>query len=215
MQVQDMVLRVTAPEDYYEEARAAAMQFWEKLHAYAAQNPKFRTSKRPIAVPDEAPEIVRHMAEASAMAGVGPVFTFQGAVTDHVGRYLARSLPEVTVSSGGDYFVVAKRRTKLAVTYGFEGEGLSIVVDPRLGPLGVYTTLGRRQLPAESVDGLVVVASSCTLADATAAAMLAILSKPDSLGTALSHLKSIEGVLGGLVIQGGNIGVAGGVELAA
>ena len=215
MQVQDMIIRVNAPEDYLEESRAAAMQFWEKLHSYSVRHPDFSSSKRPVEVPEDAPPMVREMAAVSARAGVGPVFTFQGAVIDHIGRFLARSLSELTVSSGGDYFVLTRKRNKLTVSHGSEGEGLAIVVDPAFGPCGVYTTIGRQTLPAESVDGLVVLASSCTVADASAAAVLAILSKPNSFKAALAHMQELEGVRGGLVIQGERVGVAGAVEIAA
>lgn len=216
MQVQDMVLRITASPDFYEESRASAMQFWDQLHSYAARNNEFRTSKRPVELPDDAPALMREIAEQAALAGVGPMFTFQGAVTDYVGRYLAGQLGEVVISSGGGYFVLARKRTKLTVFHGEDaGEGLAIVVDPKYGPLGVYTTMGRRDLPVESAEGLVVLASSCALADAAGAYALGLLAKPDSLKRALAYLQSIDGVLGAIVVQSGNIGVAGAVEIAA
>jgi hypothetical protein len=92
---------------------------------------------------------------------------------------------------------------------------LAIVVDPKFGQLGVYTTMGRRDLPVESVDGLIVLASSCTLADAVGVYALGLMAKPDPLKKTLAYLQSIEGVLGGIVIRGGDIGVAGAVEIAA
>jgi len=135
IQVQDMVLHITAGTDLNEESRAAALSFWEQLHAYTLRNPAIRTSKRPIEVPEDAPEIVREMIAASAKAGVGPMFSFQGAVTDHVGRFLARDLDEVTVSCGGDFFIVARKRQKITIRTGLEG-GLAIVVQPRRGGVG-------------------------------------------------------------------------------
>jgi hypothetical protein len=215
LRVDDSLLRVTAPEEYYEESRAAALSFAEQIRAYAIRNPKFRTSKRPLSVPEDAPEIVREMAQAARAAGVGPVFTFQGAMTDQVGRFLARSLPEVMVWNAGDYFVLQKRKTKLPVYRDAEGGGLSMVVGSGLGTCGLYTSLGRRQLPAESVDGLAVLATSCILADAAAAAVMAILSRPRSFRSALSYLQGLDGVHGGLVVKGGRIGVVGAVEFAA
>src|SRR5206468_1293879 len=81
-------------------------------------------------------------------AGVGPVFTVQGALIDHVGRYLARNVHEVLVSSGGDHFIVSRKRLKLPVSHGAAGGGLSVIVDPTRGPAGVSTTLGKGSLPA-------------------------------------------------------------------
>ena len=215
LQIQDFVLRVNAPQEFYEECRAAALSMWEQLQSYSVRNPAFRTSKRPVEVPETAPAVVREMAEAAGSAGVGPVFTVQGALVDHVGRYLSRNLQDVLVSSGGDHFIRTRKRMRLPVHHQADGSGISVIVDPRLGAAGVSTTLGRGQLPAASVDGLAVVAASCTLADAAAAAAMAILSRPDSFKTALDWLQRIEGVLGALVIRGEQIGVAGGVEVAA
>jgi uncharacterized membrane protein len=43
----------------------------------------------------------------------------------------------------------------------------------------------------------------------------AILPKPDGLRLALTYLRKVRGVDGGVVVQGDRIGVAGGVEIAA
>jgi len=215
LQIQDFTLRVNAPEEFYEESRAAALSMWEQLQSYSVRNPAFRTSKRPVEVPEGAPAVVREMAEAAASAGVGPVFTIQGALTDHVGRYLSRNLAEVLVSSGGDHFIRSRKRMKLPVHVSADGTTLSVIVDPRRGPAGVSTTLGKGQLPAATADGLGVVATSCTLADAAAAAAMAILARPDSFRKALAYLRGIEGVSGAVVVRGEQIGVAGGVEVAA
>jgi uncharacterized protein len=215
VQVQDMLLRVTAPEEYFEECRAAALSMWEQVSSYSIRNPSFRTSKRPIEVPEDAPALVRGMVEAAGRAGVGPVFTFQGALADHVGGYLARSLSEVLVSTGGDHHIRSKKKKKLPVYRTDEGGALSVVVDPSRGTRGVATTLGRGRLPAESVDGLAVLAVSCTLADAAAAAALAILRRPGALRSALDYLRKLDGVHGAVVFQGERIGVAGSVEVAA
>ncbi len=207
-----MVLHISAGTDFNEESRAAALSFWEQLHAYALRNPEIRTSKRPIGVPDDAPAIVREMVASAARAGVGPMFSFQGAVTDHVGRFLAQQVHELTVSCGGDLFIVARKRQKLTIHRKPSGEAIGIVVPPHRTGVGVSTTLGRGRAP---VDGLAVIAESCMLADAAAAGVQAILPKPDGFRLALAYLRRVPGVRGGIVLQGDQIGVAGGVEIAA
>ncbi len=212
IQVQDMVLHISADTDFNEESRAAALSFWEQLQAYALRNPNVRTSKRPMDEPDDAPTIVRELIRAARTAGVGPMYSFQGAVTDHVGRFLTRSTRDVTVACGGDYFIAAKKRQKLTVFRGLTGGSLALVVPPTSDGLGISTSAGRGRV---SIDGLVVVASSCMLAEAAAAGVEAILPKEHGFRAALSYLKKVPGVLGGVVIAGEAIGVAGGVELAA
>jgi ApbE superfamily uncharacterized protein (UPF0280 family) len=211
VQVQEMTLHIQAGTDFNEESRAAALSFWEQLHAYAIRNPEFRTSKRPITVPADAPEVVREMVAAAGRAGVGPMFSFQGAVTDHVGRFLAREVSEVTVSCGGDYFILSRKRQKLTLRRR-SSDPVAVVVPPRKGGVGVSMFSGRGP---DGPDGLAVLAESCMLADAAAAGVRAILPKDNGFRGALAYLRQVNGVLGGLVLEGDRIGVAGGVEIAA
>jgi ApbE superfamily uncharacterized protein (UPF0280 family) len=213
--VQDMVLRITAPPDYYEEARAAAMGFWEQLQAYSIRNADFRTSKRPLpAVPDDAPEVCRRMIETATQVGVGPMFTFAGALTEHVGRTLVPFVPEIVIVNGGDYFIATRKPSKLTI-YQRHDEPISVVIRPERCPMGVYTTMGSLHSPADTADGVAVLADSCILADAAAAGVMAILRRPESFPGALSFLRRLKGVYGGVVVQGERIGVAGGVEISS
>jgi uncharacterized protein len=215
--VQHMVLRIAGPEELYEEVRATGMQYWEQIQSYAIRHPGFQTSKRPLSVPEDAPPVVRQMAKLSAMAGVGPMFTFQGALTEYVGQGLAKIMPEVNVSCGGDHYVVTRKRARMPVHAGSTetSRGLVVIVKPELGPHGIYATPGGAYFAGESPDGLIVVARSCILADAAAAAAKAILARPGSFRKALAFLQNLRGVHGAIVIRGEAIGVAGGLELAA
>jgi uncharacterized protein len=213
IQVQDMTLHIQAATDVDEESRAAALSFWEVLHAYSIRDPSFRESKRPVTVSEEAPEIVREMAATAGRAGVGPMFSFQGAVTDHVGRFLAREVNEVTVNCGGDYFIRSRRRQKLTVVRR-PGSPVAIVVPATRDGVGISMASGNGNGRAE-VDGMAVLAESCMLAGAAAAGVQAILSKEDGLQMALAYLKKVPGVIGGVVFLGERIGMAGGLELAA
>jgi ApbE superfamily uncharacterized protein (UPF0280 family) len=211
--VQDMVLRVTGPEELYEEARAAGMQFWEQIQAYAIRHPGFQSAKRPLSVPEDAPEIVRQMAAQAGLAGVGPMFAFRGALTEFVGRRLSSTLHEVIVSCGSDHFVASSKRARLGLRGG--SQGMALVIKPELGPQGIFSSLDPGQRDPEMAEGLVVLARSCILADAAAAAATAILTKPDSFKPALGYLRKLPGVHGAMLIRGEHIGVAGALELAA
>ena len=212
IQVQDMTLHIQAGTDFNEESRAAALSFWEQLNAYTLRNPDMRTSKRPIEVPDDAPEIVREMVAAARRAGVGPMYSFQGAVTDYVGRFLSREVSEVVVNCEGDYFILGRRRQKLTVLRRPNGSVVAVVVPSSRQGVGVSMTTGRGHA---AVDGLAILADSCMVADAAAAGVQAILPKEHGLASALAYLKQVRGVMGGLVVVGDRIGVAGGVEIAA
>jgi ApbE superfamily uncharacterized protein (UPF0280 family) len=212
IQVQDMILHIQAGTDFNEESRAAALSFWEQLHAYTLRDPDVRSSKRPIDVADDAPEIVKEIVSSARRAGVGPMYSFQGAVTDHVGRYLAREVDEVIVNCAGDYFILGRRRQKLTVAQRPGRSTVAVVVPVSKRGVGISMTTGRSRA---SVDGIAVLADSCMLADAAAAGVQAILPKEHGFKNALAYLKQVRGVLGGVVVVGERIGVAGGVEIAA
>jgi ApbE superfamily uncharacterized protein (UPF0280 family) len=211
IQVQDMTLHIQAATNVDEESRAAALSFWEVLHAYSIRDPSFRESRRPVKVSEDAPEIVREMAATAGRAGVGPMFSFQGAVTDHVGRFLAREVNEVTVNCGGDYFIRSRKRQKLTVVRR-PGSPVAVVVPATREGVGISMASGNGRA---EVDGMAVLAESCMLAGAAAAGVHAILQKEDGLRMALVYLKKVPGVFGGVVFLGERIGMAGGVELAA
>ena len=72
IQVQDLVLHISAPEDYAEESRAAALSFWEQLQSYALRYPAFRQSKRPLdRITADAPDIVKEMVQRGHERGRG------------------------------------------------------------------------------------------------------------------------------------------------
>jgi len=213
VQVHDVLLRITVSPDLEEESRAAALSFWEQIQSWSLQHPEFRTSKSVLQVPQGAPDIVREMVGSAAAAGVGPTFTVKGALADLVGRFLATQVPELTVAVDGSFFIVTRKRMKLTVHRPDSGSPLSIVVDPRREGVGVATTLGARRAPG--ADGWAVLATSTMLAEAATAGLQALLPKPDGFRSALAYLQKVPGVLGGLVVSGERIGVAGGVEIAA
>jgi ApbE superfamily uncharacterized protein (UPF0280 family) len=216
--IEDVMLRVTAKDLSHEEIRASGMDFVERIQSYGARNPVFGRSKGPVELPEDAPEIARRMAEAGAIAGVGPMYAFRGALVEYVGRALAaKGRKDVSVSSPGIWFVISRKPTRLMVRSGRDVEPLAVVVRPALGPHGVYSSLGReidRVLPGHE-DGVVVVANSSTLAAAAATAVRAILTRRESLGDALAYLQGLPGLFGAMLVRGEQIGFAGGIELAA
>ncbi len=214
IQVQDLVLQISAPEDYAEESRAAALSFWEQLQSYGLRYPAFSQSKRPLdRITADAPDIVKEMGRSATSAGVGPMFTFRGAVVDQVGRFLAEQLNEISVACDGDYFIKSRKRMKLGVKR-HGGEPITVALKPARSGVGVSTTLARGR-GGGGPDGLAVIADTCMLADAAAAGVQALLGKAGGLAQALQYLREVPGVHGGVIVTGVDIGLSGGVEIAA
>ena len=215
---EDVTLRVTAKDVDHEEVRAVGMDVLERVQSYGARHPEFARSKGPIELPPDAPAFARRMAAAGAVAGVGPMYAFRGALVEFVGRALvAKGRKDVVVSCPGIWFVVTRKRITLSVRSGRDAVPLSVVVKPELGVHGVYSSLGRevdRVLPGHD-DGVVVVANSPTLAAAAATAARAILTRRESIGDTLAYLQGLPGLFGAMLVRGEHIGFAGGIELAA
>lgn len=212
----DVTLRVTARDADHEEVRAAGMDFVERVQSFGARHAGFETSKRPVALPEDAPDVVRRMADAAAVAGVGPMYAYRGALLEFVGRALVeKGRKDVTVSCPGIWFVRARKRARLAVRWGRDADQLAVVVRPDRGSHGVYSSLGREvdpTLPGHD-DGVVVLAESPTLAAASATAARAILARRESLADPLAYLQGLPGIFGAMVVRGGEFGFAGGLEL--
>ncbi len=212
IQVQDFSLHVTARDDVEEEARAAALSFWEQLQSYGLRHADFNSSKRPLRqVAADAPDIVKEVVAAASAAGVGPMFTFRGAIVDSVGRFLGQQVHDVTVACDGDYFIKAKKRMKVQVRR-HGGAPITVALEGSKG-IGVSTTLGRGR-GGQGPDGLAVIAKSCMLADAAAAGVQALLPKERGFAQAVRYLKGVPNVRGGVFVVGERIGLAGAVEIA-
>jgi ApbE superfamily uncharacterized protein (UPF0280 family) len=209
--VRDWVLRISAPRNVFDEARVAALQFEEEVSAYGIRDPGFARARRPVPARQDAPPIIKEMARLCRLAGVGPAFAFRGALLHHVGLALSRDLKELTLSSGGDHFVLARKRGRLPLP---GKRNLSLVISPELGPNGIHTAI-RPSVGGSGAVLLAVVAESCILADAGAAAATVMMARRRSLQSALAVLKAIPGVHGGLIIHGDQIGLAGKLEFAA
>ncbi len=204
-------MRVVGAAERYEEVRAAGMSFFERIQSYGIRNPAFARNKHPVYLPEDAPDLAREMAETAALAGVGPMFTFRAALVQTVGNVLVARERDVLVSSGGHHFVSARKRMKLSVRG--PDQPLAVVIKPELGVHGVCTTIGRSG-DDERGDGMAVVARSCILAAAAAAGGQAVARRRTVLD-ALAYLQAIPGIHGALLVSGEQIGLAGGLELAA
>ena len=201
----ELTLRVSTSPDTYEEARAAGLHAWEQVQSYGVRHPPFRSSKRPWMPTDDAPALVRWMADAAAAAGVGPMFVFRAAVVEHVARHLAPHGAEIVVSCDPVTFVVARHRARLPIRGATHP--LGIVVRPELGPHGVHSETLR------GGHAVTVVATSAPLASGAATAVAAIAERR-GVRAALDHARGVEGVHGAVFWSNGTLGVAGDVELA-
>lgn len=187
------------------------------LHTYIARDPVFQTTLVPHDVPPDAPPIVRDMAAAARVCGVGPMAAVAGAVAEYVGRTLLTESSQVIVENGGDIFIATARPRTAAVYAGNS---------PLSGTIGIRTTRSDRSFglctssgtvgPSLSfghADAAVILAESAILADAAASFLGNRIHSPADIESALQSLGTLTGVWGGVVVIGEHLGGWGDIEL--
>ncbi len=211
----DLMIQADAPMVH--EARERVLHYRAHLEGYIARHPAFATALRPWHEPTAAPPIVRRMIDAGRAAGVGPMAAVAGAVAECVGRDLLVSSRRIVVENGGDIFL--KTDDSVVATI-FAGESpLSMKIGARIDDaadgLGICTSSGTvgHSLSAGMADAVCVVSRSCALADAAATAIGNRIRRPDDIQDAIRFGRDIAGLLGVVIVVGGNLGAWGAVEL--
>lgn len=211
-------LLVSGDVDLSVVAAKAITRFRRQIERYIAQDSEFQTTLEPLEVRKDAPEIVREMAEAAKIAGVGPMASVAGAIAERVGRELLAFSNQIIVENGGDVFVKTGRERLMGVyaaSSPFTGK-IAIKIQPEQTPLGICTSSGTvgHSLSLGKADAAIIVSKWTALADAVATATGNLVKTARDIQKAVDFARDIEGVEGAVVIMGDKIGAWGEIELA-
>jgi hypothetical protein len=212
-------LQVSAERDLTLEAAGFVAAVRRDLETYIAAHPRFAESFVPIEVEADAPEIVRAMALAASLAGVGPMAAVAGAVAERVAHGLAAHSAEVIVENGGDLYIIGSTPRQVLLLAGdspLSGKvALAVGVD-RL-PLAVCTSSGKvgHSVSLGIAHAVTVLAADGALADAVATAAGNLVRGPEDIEKALERALGVPGVRGAVAIVGEKIGALGDVTLVA
>ena len=188
------------------------------LENYIARHPGFVTALEPFPVGDDAPAIVRAMAEAAEKVNVGPMAAVAGAFAEFVGLDLLKYSPEVIVENGGDIFLKSTK-SRLVGVYAGEDSPLTgrvaLKIEPLDTPLGVCTSSGTvgHSLSFGKADAVVILSHSTALADAAATAIGNIVKAETDVQKALDYARSVKGLVGAAVLINDKMGVWGKINL--
>jgi ApbE superfamily uncharacterized protein (UPF0280 family) len=217
VRVKETDLLIQARRDLTEQAREAVLEQRGFLEAYIRAHPRFQQSLTPWRDEGPTPAIVAEMIAAGLAAGVGPMAAVAGAIAQRVGRALLTLSDEVIVENGGDVFIAVGEALTVALYAGSSPlsmrVGLRIV--PEAMPLAVCTSSGTvgQSLSLGRADAACVVAADCALADAAATAVANRVRSPADIAAAVNFGRTIEGVLGLVVVAQDKIGMWGRVEV--
>lgn len=212
----DLLIRTEG--EYREVAERKTKELRRQLEDYIERDPFFLHTFQPYPVSEDAPEVVRLMAGAGILAGVGPMAAVAGAIAELVGRELLKFSEEVIVENGGDIFIRCKK-PRLAGIYAGEhspfSNKIAILVKPEETPLGVCTSSGTvgPSFSMGKADAVVAIAPSSALADASATAIANLIKEDIPIKEVSEKARAIRGLKGVVVIKGDKLAVWGEVDL--
>ena len=211
-------LMVSGDVDLSAAAAEAIAKYRGQIKGYIAKNREFQTALKPLTVAEDAPDIVKEMAKAAKLVGVGPMASVAGAVAEYVGRDLLSHSRQIIVENGGDIFLKTSSRRLLGIYAAdspFTGK-LALQIEPDQTPLGICTSSGTvgHSLSFGRADAAIVLSKWTALADAVATATGNMVKSALDVQPAVEFARAIEGVLGVIVILGDKIGAWGDVEIA-
>ena len=217
--VKETNLHIRARRDLTAEALAATQRYRTDLESYIKSHPVFLTTLRPFEVEQDAPPIVKEMADATQEVGVGPMAAVAGAIAERVGKELLPYSDEVIVENGGDIFLKTAKERSIGVYAGKSKftKKIAFSILPQETPLGVCTSSGTvgHSLSFGYADAVIVFSPSTSLADAAATAIGNRVRIADDIAEALEFAQSVRGLKGVVIIKGDDMGLWGQIKLAA
>jgi len=215
--VKETDLLVRAGRDLSQQTRESVLKYRHQLETYIAANPHFAASLVPLYEDPYAPKIVQEMIQTSRRANVGPMAAVAGAMAEFVSKDLLKLSEEVLVENGGDIYLATSRERTIGIYAGDSPLSLKIgiLVRPEESPLGICTSSGTvgPSLSFGKADAVCVISKSAALADAAATAVGNIVKARKDIEAGLEKGKTIEGVMGALIIMGDRMGVWGEIKL--
>jgi ApbE superfamily uncharacterized protein (UPF0280 family) len=195
-------------------ARDSIIKNRMELEKYCKENSLFLTSLEPIHVTN-CPLIVELMAKYSAEADVGPMASVAGVLADLAVLEMKKSGCEIAVvENGGEVAAFSNVPIDVCLSAG------DVSLSNRFGfrlidfPIGVATSSGRfsHALSFGEAEAVTIFCETAGLADAAATAVCNVVKgkqSSDTIELGIKKAKSIQGVLGVLIIYNELIGTAG------
>lgn len=218
-------LAISVPEGTWDEELAQALrdkiiEQRHQLQAFIAEYPVFAASHRPMSLPVSAPRAAKKMAEASALAGVGPMAAVAGFFAELAGRYIMeiKNVADVIVENGGDIFLAGQKERHIGIFAGesspFTGK-LAVKLLAAQLPCGVCSSSGTigQSFSYGVADVAMISAADTALADAVATATANRVKTRADVAGACDFAMGIPGISAALVICDDKMAASGSLEL--
>ncbi len=215
--VKETDLYIRAKRNLRRKALQVVLKQRALLEGYIQRHPDFLSALEPLAADDDAPHIVKEMAEAAEKVGVGPMAAVAGAVAEYVGKELLDFSSEVVVENGGDIFLKSTRK-RLVGIYGGKtplAGKIALEIKPEESPLGICTSSGTvgHSLSFGEADAAIVLSPSTPLADAAATAIGNLVKEDGDISRGIDFAREIEGLIGAAIIKGDQMALWGKIKI--
>lgn len=215
--VKETDLYIRASSNLKRKTLKLVMKYRDMLERYIERHPSFLTSLEPIAIEDNAPDIITQMAESARKAGVGPMAAVAGAIAEFVGSELLAFSPEIIIENGGDIYLKSLKQRLIGIYAGkspLTGK-IALEINGEETPMGICTSSGTvgHSLSFGKADAAIVLSKSATLADAAATAIGNLIIQPADIPLGIELAQSIDGVAGVIIIKDDKMGLWGEVKV--
>ncbi|MFC2059262.1 UPF0280 family protein, partial [Chloroflexota bacterium] len=173
----------------------------------------------PLQVEDDAPKLVREMALAADVVGVGPMAAVAGTIAEEVGTRLLDLTDEVIVENGGDIFIKSLHQRLIGIYAGdspLTGK-IAFEIKPEDTPLGICTSSGTvgHSFSFGLADAVTVFSKSTALADAAATAIGNRVRSAEDIPGAIEFAKKVSRLDGVAIVKGESLGLWGKITIAS
>jgi hypothetical protein len=211
-------LFILARDDVKPDAEGLLLEARKDIEEYIMRDAKYLTALEPHVPNNDAPLIIRRMADSAARFGVGPMAAVAGAISDYVGEQLWLKTGDVIVENGGDIFVRCGRPLIFALYAGetslFTGK-VKFTVRSNGKPVGICTssaTVGH-SLSFGKADAVCVISTSAAEADAAATAFCNMIQNTSDIELVIRTAQKYDSIRGVIAAMNDKLGIWGDVEL--
>lgn len=180
------------------------IKYRDDIESYIKTNGEFFTTLEPLDVSEDAPPIVKEMADVAKKTGIGPMAGVAGAISDFLGRDLLGLCSEVIIENGGDIFLKSEKARYIRIYTGefnpYKRLNLEVKSEGKL--LGVCTSSGKigHSLSFGNADLVTVISDRAVLADSVATQTANLVKTKTDIEKAVDFAKNILGVKGVVII---------------
>jgi ApbE superfamily uncharacterized protein (UPF0280 family) len=217
VKVEESDLFISAEKDLSEKTKNILIGVRAEIKNYIALDSDFRTSFKPYKVKKNVPEIIKEMAECSAVFNVGPMAAVAGAVAQYTGKGLRKYSNEIIIENGGDIYIAGDKPRTILIYAGNSplSNKIGLCVCPEKEELGVCTSAGSfgHSFSYGKADAVIVVSDSAIYSDAAATALGNEIKSSNDFDKVIERVKKFEKIKGVFLIKGSEFAVWGDLEL--